>query len=210
MLNFLDSWKDKRSTVIVFAGIFDPVHIAHISAAEEALKSYGSKLVFLPEKEPQHKKGVTEYRHRLEMLKIATKSQLNMQVLDYPCKKQYIEETFSWLKAKFPNNKFIWLIGADVLPQVNRWPGHEKLKESGVEQIVVFIRGDKHQVLSVKEIGGASVVYKKRTRAMLNHENISSSYVLEDLKHRQSALPTGVYDYIKANNLYSVTDSLSE
>jgi nicotinate-nucleotide adenylyltransferase len=207
---FIKGWNDKINRVVVFAGVFDPVHEGHISAANDALH-YGSEVVFLPERVPQHKHQATGYKHRLEMLEIATKQQKNISVLDYPDEKQFIENTFLWLNAKYPDRSFVWLIGSDVLPQISSWPGSEKLHDLGVKDILVFARGDDDFMdLEIKEIGGAKVIYKFRKRRMQNHRNLSSTYILDDLQHRQSALPDGVYDYIKQNNLYNVADSVSE
>lgn len=211
MNNFLKSWNEKNNRIIVFAGVFDPVHKGHISAAREALRGSGKKLVFLPEKVPQHKHQATDYKHRLEMLKIATKSQKNISVADYPKEKQYIKETFRWLKDQHPGSNFVWLVGSDVISSIDKWPGSESLKNLGVVEILVFTRdGDKPNDDLVKEIGGARVVYKLRKKRNKKHENYSSRYILEDLKHRQSILPDGVYTYIKENGLYSVSDSFSE
>jgi nicotinate-nucleotide adenylyltransferase len=208
--NFFNTWKEKNSRVIVFAGVFDPVHIGHISAAQKALNKYGSEVVFLPEREPQHKHKATEYKNRLEMLKIATKSQKNINVLDYPNKNQFISETFEWLGSKFPARKFVWLVGSDVLPNINKWPGSEKLTALNVVQIVTFRRNETTKSNFLKEIGGAQVIYENRSRRMQNHNIISSSFILQDIKNRQSALPAGVYSYIKQNNLYTVSDSTTE
>jgi nicotinate (nicotinamide) nucleotide adenylyltransferase len=207
---FLESWEDKNNRVIVFAGVFDPVHKGHISAAQDALQN-GREVVFLPERAPQHKHQATEYKHRLEMLKIATKSQKNISVLDYPFEKQFIEETFSWLKTKYPDRSFTWLIGSDVLEHIPSWSGSEKLSKLGVKEILVYAREDYNfSVSKIKEIGGAKIVFNPRKRSMKNHSVISSSYILEDIKHRQSALADGVYDYIKENSLYNAPASLRE
>lgn len=208
--DFLNSWDKKQNRVVVFAGVFDPVHIAHISAAEEALKTSGSKLVFLPEKVPQHKKNVTDYRYRLEMLKIATKLQLNIEVLDYPNNQQYIKGTFEWLRDKYKDNEFVWLVGSDVLNYIEKWPDSEKLKSYGVVEILVFIREEQASEIMPKKIHDVPVRYLRRPRNKTNHQKLSSRYILEDLLHRQGSLPNGVYEYIKNNNLYNVSDSSVE
>jgi nicotinate-nucleotide adenylyltransferase len=206
---FLKSWQKKRSRVVVFAGVFDPVHKGHISAAEDALK-FGSRVVFLPEKTPQHKHSTTEYKHRFEMLQIATKLQLNMEVINYPREQQYIKETFEWLNIKFPEREFIWLVGSDVVPYIDKWQDSENLKSYGVVQILTYLRGDdEFEKLPIK-VKDVPVYIRKRSRKMLNHQNMSSSYILDDFLHRQSSLPKGVYEYIKTNKLYSVSDSAPE
>ncbi len=127
MDDFLESWENRQKSIIVFAGVFDPVHNGHLSAAKEALH-YGSKVVFLPERVPQHKHGTTKYEHRLNMLRIATEDNGDFDVLDYPNDHHWVVETFEWLQKQYPGSKFVWLIGQDVEGNISSWPGIEKLK----------------------------------------------------------------------------------
>jgi nicotinate-nucleotide adenylyltransferase len=206
---FYDSWQKKRNRVVVFAGVFDPIHIGHLSAAEDALK-FGIKIVFVPEKIPQHKHSTTDYKHRIKMLQIATMSQSNMEVLDYPEDHQYIKDTFEWLREKYPNNDFVWLVGSDVVSYIEKWPDSDKLQSYGVVEILVYIRGQSNINNLPKNVYGVPVHIRKRSIKMINHQNMSSTFVLEDLLHRQSSLPVGVFDYIKKNKLYNVSDSATE
>ncbi len=198
MSSFLDSWKKKYEAVIVFAGVFDPVHKGHISAAEAALKKYGSKVVFLPERTPQHKHGTTGYTHRLNMLRIATSDNPQFQVLDYPEDQQMIKETFEWVQDQLPGRSLIWLVGSDVLPLIEQWPNSDKLHDYGVDALVAVQRTTN---TDIRKVHGTDVYVSRRRRK--KHEHLSSSFIRENLKQRSSALPDGVYDYIVKNQLYS-------
>lgn len=196
---FLQSWQDKTNRIVVFAGVFDPVHKGHVSAAESAL-FYGNTVVFLPERVPQHKHGATPYTHRLNMLRIATQYNSQFTVLDYPYDNQWIAQTFSWLQESYPNRKFVWLVGSDVAPLISIWQDADKLSEFGVEQIVQMKREGNDEVY-VNAVYKTPVTHVVRPRK--KHENLSSSWIREDVVHRHTALPDGVWEYIRQNNLYA-------
>jgi nicotinate-nucleotide adenylyltransferase len=61
-------------TVGVFGGTFDPIHVAHLAVAQEALEALGlERVVFVPAGEPPHKPGqpITPANHRLAMVELA-------------------------------------------------------------------------------------------------------------------------------------------
>ena len=200
MSSFYESWRKKEDVVIVFAGVFDPVHKGHISAAEAAMKTVGHTVVFLPERVPQHKHGTTAYIHRLNMLRIATAHDARFTVLDYPEDQQYIVPTFNWLRTLYPDRQFVWLMGADVVPYVASWPDSEKLSELGVQRILAVSRQEEPSQQKVHDI------YVDRVRRRRHkHEHLSSRFIRDDIATRHTALPDGVFAYIRANELYSAT-----
>ncbi len=198
MSDFLKTWKDRKRRTIVFAGVFDPVHNGHIAAAEVAL-SEGSKVLFLPERVPQHKHGATPYTHRLNMLEIAIKNQPGMSVVDYPRKHHWVQPTFIWLRDNLRTQRFIWLVGSDVAPEIHTWAGSENLAALGVSKIVCVKRRDTEP--KVDHVYGTSVVYVKQSSK--ENEKISSSMIRSDVEKYKNFLPDDVYDYIKKHNLYN-------
>ncbi|MCA9323898.1 nicotinate-nicotinamide nucleotide adenylyltransferase [Candidatus Saccharibacteria bacterium] len=208
MNDFLISWNKKWDKVVVFAGVFDPVHKAHISAAQESLK-LGKRVVFLPERAPQHKHGTTAYRHRLAMLQIATNYEAKIDVLDYPQDQQYITPTFEWLLQQYPSSSFVWLVGSDVLPYMHKWPDIDKLKELRVSD-VYYIERAGYEVGQQYEVGKGLTAYrlqrKKDRHTHTSHPKINSTTIRAEIKKHQNQLPSDVYEYIRENNLYSLSD----
>lgn len=62
------------SSVGVFGGTFDPIHLAHLAVAQEAADACGlERVLFMPAGEPPHKPGrtITPGEQRLAMLRLA-------------------------------------------------------------------------------------------------------------------------------------------
>jgi nicotinate-nucleotide adenylyltransferase len=58
----------------VFGGTFDPIHVAHLAVAQEAVEALGlERVVFVPAGQPPHKPGqvITSGEHRLVMVELA-------------------------------------------------------------------------------------------------------------------------------------------
>ncbi len=199
MSDFLESWEEKSGRIIVFAGVFDPIHKGHIAIAKEAEKLYGAEVVFLPERVPQHKHGTASYEHRLEMIRVATEEEPDLSVFDYPEDHHWIEDTFTWLTKQVPDRKFAWLVGSDVAGLIKGWPGAERLLELNVNLIVIAKR-----INVPYEIGvGKSIVGVRTAYVQGKYKHMSSGFIRKDLKHRHTSLPAGVYNYIKKHDLYS-------
>ncbi len=195
---FLDSWQEKGDRIIVFAGVFDPVHVGHIFIAKKA-RIRQNKILFIPERVPQHKQDVTAYEHRLRMLQIAVANEPGMEVLDYPGEHHYIKLLFSWLQEEYPGKNFSWLVGSDVLPFIGQWPDVEFMKELGIAEIIVGPRAESSP-WPIKVI--ADVPVRKLNTKNYTYTHTSSSWVKQDLLHRHTSLPSGVYDYIVEQKLY--------
>lgn len=198
--DFLDDWTEKKNSIVVFAGVFDPVHNGHLSAAHAALH-YGSEVVFLAERIPQHKHGTTAYQHRLNMLSIATEDTPEFTVLDYPRDNQWVRETFEWLTMQYPGKSFVWLVGNDVAPLIASWPDSDKLAELNVSKIAVIKRQGLDE-LRVEKIHDVPVIH--RVRPMSKDEDISSTLIRNDIGNTKDRVPVGVYSYIQEHNLYSL------
>ena len=72
----------KLETIAIFGGTFDPVHNGHIAIATSILeKNLADRLVILPSFTPPHKQNrvITDFSHRMAMLKIAFKEWNNIE-----------------------------------------------------------------------------------------------------------------------------------
>lgn len=195
---FIDTWEGRHNSIIVFAGVFDPVHSGHISAAKKALH-YGSKVVFMPERVPQHKHSATGYQHRLNMLRIATQQESDIEVVDYPEDHHWIIESFQWIKKENPNKDIVWLVGNDVSPKIESWKGVDRLRDLGVKLILVVMR-EGNETERQEVIAGVPVINLVRPMGLDMKTN--SSFIRQNISLSKDNLLPEVYEYIRQNNLY--------
>ncbi len=187
-----------KKPIVIFGGVFDPVHKGHISVALSAAKEFAAeKVVFLPERTPYRKAQCTSYEHRLKMLQLATLHNPLLEVLDCPDERQTIASTFGWLKNTFPEHSFIWLVGSDVVGMLSDWPNVEQLQLYGVEALAVAKRGDTQQTVSFADFGIPVRQF------IAPDSTVSSSHFRSDSERLKDMAPAIVYEYIVANQLYS-------
>lgn len=189
-----------KKRVLVFGGVFDPVHNGHISAAQAALEQCGAvKAVFLPERTPYRKQECSPYEHRVQMLKLATQNNPKLTVHDFPDAKQTIANVFAWLNESYPDHTYSWLVGNDVIHLLISWPGSERLRSFGVDEIIVAQRDNE---FSAKGTIPDEIVGIKTKQLKAPNSEISSSVIRSDKTAAEAHLPQAVYRYALKNHLY--------
>lgn len=188
--------------IILFGGVFDPVHNGHISIANAATKEFAAEgVAFLPERVPYRKQHCTSYAHRLKMLELATQDNPRLTVLDFPDDKQTIAGTFTWVNGLYPGHSFIWLLGSDAVGMLPSWPDVNMLRGLNVELIAVANREGAVDAASIEGVSRAVTLPVHSLDAP--YPAVSSSQVRSSIVDAKDFLPPSVYKYIAANNLYS-------
>jgi nicotinate-nucleotide adenylyltransferase len=111
----------------LFGGSFDPIHMGHLLLAElcrEALSL--DKVLFIvanisPLKMDRHS---ASNRDRLEMVKLATNGNPRFEVEACEIERggvSYSVDTTRWMAQKMPGSELYFLMGADVLEDLERW-----------------------------------------------------------------------------------------
>ena len=199
-------------TIAIFGGTFDPVHNGHVAIATSILdKKLADKVVILPSFTPPHKQNriITDFEHRMVMLKIAFKDYENIEISDLEyqlqLEKSYTFEVMKQVEKVYDNKKLKLIIGGDSLKNIHTWYKAQELVNK--YEIITYPRSgeelnfnDLEKVLTPKEIENlqkniinapffeiSSTILKKK---LANHENTSIFIKSE------------VLEYIKANNLY--------
>jgi nicotinate-nucleotide adenylyltransferase len=128
----------------LLGGSFDPPHVAHQQVCLAAL-SLGrlDEVLVVPCFQHAFDKHLTSYPHRLEMCRLA------LQPFDDRVSVSDVERriggvsrtlvTVEHLQAERPGARFTLVIGSDILPELPRWYGWERLQ--GLVELFVVGRG---------------------------------------------------------------------
>jgi nicotinate-nucleotide adenylyltransferase len=133
-----------RPIIGLLGGTFNPVHEGHLSIAREALQLFGLEAVwFIPCSNPPHKPaaGLASNVDRLAMLRLALAGEPRFEALpiefDRPGK-SYTYDTVLTLQTRHPGVEFVFIIGADTLPELHTW--HKPLELLARIRIVTLAR----------------------------------------------------------------------
>lgn len=196
----------------LMGGTFDPIHNAHLSLAECALKSLRlDEIWFLPAAVPYlDKHAVSSFVDRLRMTELAVVGRKNFRVSGIEGERAgntYTADTLRILKKRFPHTEFHFILGADQLFSLESWHEIEV-----IFQLAVLTAAEREQS-GPADHGG----FRDRIQYLKEHYNariemlsfpemdISSTEIRrraaagEDL---QGLVPEAVRDYILDNKLY--------
>ena len=131
-------------TIGLLGGTVNPVHEGPLSIAREALTLFGLDAVwFIPCANPPHKPaaGLASNADRLAMLRLAIAGEPRFDVdpieFDRPGK-SYTIDTVRALQKRHPDVTFVFIIGADTLPEIHAW--HKPLELLEQIRIVTLSR----------------------------------------------------------------------
>ncbi|WP_428025226.1 nicotinate (nicotinamide) nucleotide adenylyltransferase [Arcobacter sp.] len=131
--------------IAIFGGSFDPIHIAHETIVNEALKNLNLDLLILvPTFLNPHKiKSHLSPNERLFLLSKNFENQEKVLISDYEINQNrpvYSIESIKYFKEYYKPEKTYFIIGADNYAKINTWHRYsEILKE--VELVVVTRNG---------------------------------------------------------------------
>ena len=193
----------------IFGGTFDPIHLGHLIVAEEVrIRLKLLKIIFIPAGNPWLRQDpVTPARHRLEMVRLAIKSNPFFELSDLEVERPgptYTVDTLIELREKFgPEVEFYFIIGPDALAELPRWKSPEQLiklcqlvgvrrpgaREPELDELERAIPGLSSRLIFVDEpqIGISSTEIRERVA-----QGLSIRYLV----------PDEVQDYIYRHKLY--------
>ena len=119
----------------VIGGSFDPVHMGHLSIAEEAREVFElDRVVFVPAAQPPHKGARTcaTAADRLRMVELAVAGNPGFMVSDIEMRREgpsYTIDTLEEIQRMYPGMGVYFVVGADSLAELHSWHRAAELVE---------------------------------------------------------------------------------
>lgn len=117
----------RKMKIGLMGGTFNPVHLAHLVAARDALELFRLDQVwFIPCASPPHKGhgALAPAADRLAMLRRAIRGESWASVCDIELRRgglSYTVDTLRELKEKHPGADFQFILGTDSLVELHQW-----------------------------------------------------------------------------------------
>lgn len=186
----------------IFGGSFNPIHTGHAILVNYLACNTDLDTVWLMVAPQNPLKSDYDHSydlHRIRMTDMVARRFDNVITsgfefsLPHP---SYTVDTLDALSSKFPEDKFVLIIGADNWASFERWKNPEKI----ISNYEIYIYPRKGFEIFIPE-------NLKSTVKALNSPiiEISSSIIRNKLQNGENAsfyLPDDVYDYILKHNLY--------
>jgi len=186
----------------LLGGMFDPIHLGHLRAAEIVRESLGlDEVIFVPAGVPPHRgRPAAAGLDRYAMVALATSTQRAFLPSDVELAREgpsYTVETVAQLRGRHPQAEVFLIVGSDNLPMIAEWREPERL----LEMCTVAV---------VERPGSAPAPAGKVPPARLRRvEGTTLPIASRDLRERIRAgrsvrhlVPDGVADYIEKRGLY--------
>jgi nicotinate-nucleotide adenylyltransferase len=124
--------KEKRRRIGLFGGTFNPIHLGHLRGAEEIWQVFQlDEVIFIPSSIPPHKatEKVTEAKHRLEMVKLATLSNPHFSTSDLELSRpgrSFSIDTIRFFRER-QEDAFFFILGGDAFVEIETWKDFRSL-----------------------------------------------------------------------------------
>lgn len=117
---------------IIFGGSFDPIHKAHLSIANSAIKKIDANYLYIvPAKRTKYKNFDASNDERVKMINLAIMNEpmigLSLFEINNQAEISYTIETVKYFHQNFPDDEAHLLIGQDQLEQFHLWKDYEEI-----------------------------------------------------------------------------------
>lgn len=177
-------------TIAVLGGTFDPPHVGHVLATAYVLSVEApSQLLVVPTFEhPFGKAPRASYDHRVRMCELAMGCFCNVEVSRIEGELGGVSRTLRTLEAlrdRLPDASLRWIVGADLLAEVDRWHGWDRIVELAPPIVVGRLGHGDGTDVAIPDVSSTEV----RNR-------------LDDAEDVDRLVPRAVRDYIAEQGLY--------
>lgn len=185
-------------------GSFDPVHLGHLCAAQDAYEQMQlDRVFFVPAAQaplkPESVKASAE--HRLAMLQAVVEERPAFGICEWELRQggvNYTVDTVRHLRALHPEDRLFWIIGTDQLARLDQWR-----EAAALVHLIEFICLDRpgHEVTASPALPGLRVL-----RCPGHRLEISSTELRERARlglPLDCFMPHKAIVTLKKNDLYS-------
>lgn len=195
----------------IMGGTFNPIHNGHLLLAQRAQEQVLlDKVLFMPSGNSYMKENVLETQKRVDMVALAIRKYPDFELSMIEAQKSgntYTFETLKFLTRSNPQEQYFFIIGADILFQIEQWRNPEQIFQRAV--LVCAVRDDYdidaiHKKGNVLAASGADIIYLNMPRL-----DISSTDIRAKVKSSLSIsklVPSEVAHYIEQEHLYYEED----
>lgn len=109
----------------IMGGTFNPIHNGHLLLAQRAQEQVLlDKVLFMPSGNSYMKENVLETQKRVDMVALAIRKYPDFELSMIEAQKSgntYTFETLKFLTRSNPQEQYFFIIGADILFQIEQW-----------------------------------------------------------------------------------------
>ena len=187
-----------RKRIVIYGGTFNPVHNAHLLAADQVGKTLLlNKVLFMPDMIPPHvdHKEAIDAEDRVNMLQLAIEDNPLFGIEMAEIERggiSYTYDTMKYLKEKHPDTDYYFIIGGDMVDYLPKWHEIDKLVK-----LVNFV--------GVRRPGAQNDSQYPVIWVDVPGVDFSSTDIRDRIKQGRSIrymVPDKVAEYIKEHQLY--------
>lgn len=197
----------------IMGGTFNPIHLGHLSLAENAYEQLDLDIVvFIPSKNPPHKakpEDITD-QQRIDMIQLAIQGNPHFELSAIEMEREgmtYTADTMTLLKEQNPNTEYYFIIGADSLFMMHQWYQPQIIFDHCIVAAANRDHGDqealKKQIQVLKNEYNANIILIDMPTVQVSSCNIRER--VAEGKSIRYYLPSSVHEYIESKCLYRTT-----
>lgn len=197
--------------ILLFGGTFDPVHYGHISLLQSAIDAVNpDKALIIPAALPPHKAAASAKKElRLEMCKAILPYIHGTAPEIEQCElmrqgSSFTIDTINELESKYPNSRFYFCLGSDMLLYFKKWRRYKELLQKLVLVVQMRTGADIAKAIDMSQSlvrEGGNIIFT-HTQPIV----VSSTFVRESIANGDDItelVPLQIIKIINNNNLYA-------